>query len=935
VADKLPWQPKSHFIRHFSKGVAMMQNIRKKLKNILYFLKTKWQGFRLTDGTPLEQRHREDNVRLNLLGTAEEAKACSPHSSRNRLLTVLLLLLSVVMAIVRPCYPIPYFSLSPFTMKGVSAMLSIKKLKLKDIDYYLKMTEKDYYLDSGEPPGQWYCKDARFGLSGIVGESEITNIYRGFSPNGKIKLVKNAGDEKRVCGWDLTFSAPKSVSVAWACSGRKIQHHIEKFQSASTHVGLDYMQEVALILRRGKAGHIHERASMVCSIFEHSTSRDLDPQLHTHALIMNVSFGENGQTYALDSTLLFRQKKAAGALYRVQYAYLLEKHLGIRTKRQKSWFEIDGVPENLSKNLSKRREAILKALADVGIYSAKAAQIATLSTRQQKQFINRSELFEKTRAVAKKFNFGPRQVRSLVNRMHRHLNSPRRAKAAIERAMERITAQQSHFLECDLVRFTAEESMGEGLSAKFIRSKVSRYLSNTREIVQLKPDNNIPRYATREMIRLEKKMMGMVKASKKDRSHVLSAKIVDAVIQKFPTLEPEQKHAVRYLTQKKGSVVCLGGGAGTGKTFVLKIAYTAWTKAGYEAIGVAVAGKAAHGLQLETGMPSETLCKTLAELRDKKRVITPQTIVVVDESGMVGTRDMEELLGYVRKGKGKLVLVGDANQLQPIDAGGPFRAISKDIEGFVMKNNRRQKEQWARDAVLDMLEGLAEKVIQEFDKRGLLTVTENREQAMQSIVKHWKRKGLRSPKDNLIFTSTNQEATTINKMIQSERKRGRQLGVQYITIEDYRVYTGDRVLICKNSRRYDVRNGHLGTVCGMNGIQNTMSIKLDDGKKVCIPIKGYAEIKLGYAVTTHKGQGMTVKNSYILLGGSCQDREMSYVQLSRARDLTKLFIDKFEAGDNNRDIIAQMNRSNQKDLAIDHEIIDSPVVQTQSPTLRR
>jgi ATP-dependent exoDNAse (exonuclease V) alpha subunit len=121
----------------------------------------------------------------------------------------------------------------------------------------------------------------------------------------------------------------------------------------------------------------------------------------------------------------------------------------------------------------------------------------------------------------------------------------------------------------------------------------------------------------------------------------------------------------------------------------------------------------------------------------------------------------------------------------------------------------------------------------------------------------------------------------------------------------------------------------------MNGIKNTMSIKLDDGKKVCIPIKGYAEIKLGYAVTTHKGQGMTVKNSYILLGGSCQDREMSYVQLSRARDLTKLFIDKFEAGDNNRDIIAQMNRSNQKDLAIDHEIIDSPVVQTQSPTLRR
>jgi Ti-type conjugative transfer relaxase TraA len=815
-------------------------------------------------------------------------------------------------------------------------MLSIKKLKQKDIDYYLKMTKKDYYLDSGEPPGQWYGEGAvRIGLSGIVGESEITNVYRGFSPNGKIKLVKNAGDENRVCGWDLTFSVPKSVSVAWACSSSKIQHRFEQIQRASVQVALDYMQDVALITRRGKAGHIHERASEVSALFEHSTSRDKDTHFHTHALVLNVALRKDGSTGAIDSYLLHRYKMTDGALYRVEFSYRLEKHLGIRTKRQKSWFEIDGVPDKLSKKLSKRREAILKVLADVGIYSAKAAQIATLSTRQQKQFINRNELFENTREVAKKFNFGPRQVRSLVNRMHRQLNSPRRAKAAIERAMERITAQQSHFLECDLVRFTAEESMGEGLSADFIRSKVSEYLSHSRELVQLNPDNNIPRYATREMIQTEKKMMAVVKASKKDRSHILPAKIVDAVIQDFPTLEPEQKHAVRHITQKKGSVVCLSGIAGTGKTFVQKIAYKAWKKAGYEVIGVAVAGKAAHGLQLETGMPSETLCKTLADLRDKKRVITSRTIVVADEAGMIGTRDMEELLGYVRKGNAKLVLVGDARQLQPIDCGGPFRAISKEVEGFEMINNRRQKEQWARDAVLDMLEGHAEKVIHEYDKRGLITVTENREQAMQSIVKHWKRKGLRSPKDNLVFTSTNEEATAINKMIQAERKRNRQLGLQYVTIEDFRVYTGDRVLICKNSRKYDIRNGHLGTVCGMNALQNTMTIMLDDGKKACVPIQGYAEIKLGYAVTTHKGQGMTVKNSYILLGGAFQDREMSYVQISRASHLTKLFIDKFEAGDNYQDIINQMNRSNQKDLAIDHEISDLSVTQSPTHHLRR
>ena len=121
----------------------------------------------------------------------------------------------------------------------------------------------------------------------------------------------------------------------------------------------------------------------------------------------------------------------------------------------------------------------------------------------------------------------------------------------------------------------------------------------------------------------------------------------------------------------------------------------------------------------------------------------------------------------------------------------------------------------------------------------------------------------------LVFTSTNEEATAINKMIQAERKRNRQLGVQYVTIEDYRVYTGDRVLVCKNSRKYDVRNGHLGgTVCGLNVIQNTMTIMLDDGKKSCVPIKGYLDITLGvFGNYPQVNKAQTTKYAYVLLGG--------------------------------------------------------------------
>ena len=154
----------------------------------------------------------------------------------------------------------------------------------------------------------------------------------------------------------------------------------------------------------------------------------------------------------------------------------------------------------------------------------------------------------------------------------------------------------------------------------------------------------------------------MVKASKeKDRSHILPAKIVDASDPRFPHVgSPRTKGiAVRYITQKKGSVVCLSGIAGTGKTFVQKIAYKAWTKAGYEAFGRRLGGKSrAWDCNSKPGCRAKHFARPLPNCEDKKRVITSRTIVVADEAGMIGTRGMVELLGYVRKGKGKLVLVG-------------------------------------------------------------------------------------------------------------------------------------------------------------------------------------------------------------------------------------------------------------------------------------
>lgn len=133
-------------------------------------------------------------------------------------------------------------------------------------------------------------------------------------------------------------------------------------------------------------------------------------------------------------------------------------------------------------------------------------------------------------------------------------------------------------------------------------------------------------------------------------------------------------------------------------------------------------------------------------------------------------------------------------------------------------------------------------------------------------------------------------------------------------------HRGDRILFTRNSKRYGVQNGSLGTVAEVDAARQILTVKLDQGKLVLVPVKDYAHLKLGYALTTHKSQGATAENAHVLLGGPSQDRELSYVQASRARGTTRFFLDKLEAGDDLRDLCKQMERSRQKDLS--HDVLE-------------
>jgi ATP-dependent exoDNAse (exonuclease V) alpha subunit len=263
-------------------------------------------------------------------------------------------------------------------------------------------------------------------------------------------------------------------------------------------------------------------------------------------------------------------------------------------------------------------------------------------------------------------------------------------------------------------------------------------------------------------------------------------------------------------------------------------------------------------------------------------------------------------------------LVGDAKQLQPIEAGGPFNAIIQRLGDAAMSTIIRQTEEWQRNMVEAFSKGEAGKALRELDKRGALHIAEDRKQAQEDLVKHWRTTGLADPENTLVLTGTNKDANLLNREIQAMRLAEGQLGSDYVSNEHARFRENDRVVFTKNSGPRGVRNGNLGTVEEVNEAENSLRIRGDNGRLVEISLSDYDHLKLAYCVTTHKSQGMTCNGTvYVLTDEGMQDRSLSYVQASRSRVSTQIFSTKEEAGADLALLSKKMSRERLKRMASD------------------
>jgi conjugative relaxase-like TrwC/TraI family protein len=407
----------------------------------------------------------------------------------------------------------------------------------------------------------------------------------------------------------LTFSAPKSVSVLWSQASEEVGREVRAAHAEAVEKALAYVEEQCGWTRRGKAGAEKERASLFFATFEHGTSRAQDPQLHTHALLLNACLRSDGTTGALDTMELYYHKMAAGALYRAELSRQLELRLGLESLRTGSTFELAGVPEELIDEFSTRRKEIEKALRELGLDGPEASANLALRTRTHKEHRSRDSLFRQWRETGLRFGWSTEQVNSLIREGYERPEAELEvaAQLASMTAVDRITEGYATFTERDVVRFAAEEAQGGGIGADRTLRAARETLEKSAHIVRLGKIDDEIRYTTKEILDIERDLMRRVQRSQLAEAPRVAPKRAERAIGRRKTIKAEQADAVRHITTGSGSIAVVTGDAGTGKTYMLDAVREAYEKGGYQVIGAALAGKAAQGLQEGADIESSTL----------------------------------------------------------------------------------------------------------------------------------------------------------------------------------------------------------------------------------------------------------------------------------------------------------------------------------------
>ncbi len=774
-------------------------------------------------------------------------------------------------------------------------MLSIGKLGVGQERYYTERVAEaaeDYYSGRGEAEGYWLgAAAADLGLDGKVDPEGLTAMLTGRHPaSGEPLGLRQVAGRGPVPGFDLTFSAPKSVSLTWALGGEGAE--VAAAHRASVAAALDYMQRHACWTRRGHGGREFVRGNgFLAAAYLHRSSRAGDPQLHTHVLVANATRGPDGRWTRLYHPAIYDHAKTAGYIYEANLRWGLTRRLGVRWQEVSNGIaEIEGFDPDHLRAFSTRRAEILAATAPDA--SARARQVATLETRRAKdRDIGEESLRERWWSKAEEIGLDRETIRRTFD--------PERevapAGVADSDLADRLTSRASHFDRRDAIQAVADQ-LPAGAPAAEVEQIADAFLA-LDSVIAVGESAKGPRFTTERIWEIEREALAAARAMAASDGHDIVAEVIVArVLAGRSTIKPDQRAMVERLTGGGEQLVVVVGEAGTGKTFATVAAAEAWAGAG---VGLRVAAptwRAANVLRSE-GLDATSVARLLGELDRGRRSLRHGSVLLVDEAGMVDSATLARLIDHARAADAKLVLVGDPAQLGEIEAGGLFAGIVARTEPVVLDEVIRHNHDLDREGARRIREGRGAEAVEVYRSAERVVVCEDPEARREEMVGDWWR-SFAAGEDALMIAKRNTEVGRLNALAREVMRSEGRLGEREIEVGEGRFAVGDQVITRVNDHRAGIYNRERWRVEAIEAQGQGVELKgVDTDRRVTVgadylgrenPSDGSPALQHAYAATTYQAQGSTVDLAYVMADPS-MDRQELYVAASRSREETYFY----------------------------------------------
>jgi conjugative relaxase-like TrwC/TraI family protein len=795
--------------------------------------------------------------------------------------------------------------------------------------YYTRQRETEYYAGNNEPVGHWYAPAGDFGLAdgSAVERQAFKRLYDAIGEDGRPLLDNIRRHKERTPAFDVTLSAPRSVSLAWAFASYDTKCLIEAAQQRAARATLAMLEREATWARRGRNGAYIEQVALTAATFQHSESRPAahadgrtfaDPNLHTHCVCINLATRGDGTVGGLHSKLQRDFKMTAGATYHAALAHELEK-LGFVIDRigKNGIFEVSGVDDRTIRYFSARRQQIDDELAAYGVTSAEAVALAaaiakaTRSAKRSKETYRQDEVWaEAAKSVGIDMVTFTERLRERTRVFDREA-AERLLAERLATLPASLTEHESIFERRELLRSVATALVGTGLPSERAQGEVNRLLRESAVLEIGRDPLGLPCYSTPEMIAIEREVVATAQ-SLASRSWQAVDQAELATRCKAARLSAEQTEAVSAAADGS-AIAIIEGASGAGKTTTLAPIVEAYRDLGCRVIATATAWRIANMLRDDLGIEARATASWIGAIKSGQKVLDERTVLIADEAGLLSSRDMHAVLGAVAKAGAKLVLVGDRRQLQAIGAGPGLDLVARAVEAARVDTIVRQQEAWARDAVTDFGAGRAATALKAFADRGLLIEAEGAKAAITAVVDEASRARSQEHSGSvLILAKSNAAVAAISREVRERRKAAGLIAGKEVTFKaatpsghatDICLARGDLIRFLVRDDELGVVNGTTAAVLkvsgrqGFAGVGPRIRIEADiGGRKVVFDptrladAQGRPRLGWAYAATIHASQGRTVDRAIVYFD-PIYNRYDIYVAASRARERTTLVVD--------------------------------------------